>query len=254
MNDLTSKVAIVTGASSGIGRASALLFAKAGAKLVVAARRKDELANLVEEIQASGGEAVALPGDVREESYARDLVDLAVSEFGGLDIGFNNAGIMGEMATAPDLSETAWRDTLDTNLTSAFLGAKYQIPAMLKRGSGSLIFTSSFVGYTAGMPGMAAYAASKAGLIGLVQSLAVEVGSENIRVNALLPGGTRTQMYTDNYTSEEEIAFVNNLHGLKRIAEPEEVGRVAVFLASSNASFVTGSAMLVDGGVSITRT
>jgi NAD(P)-dependent dehydrogenase (short-subunit alcohol dehydrogenase family) len=161
---------------------------------------------------------------------------------------------MGEMAMAPELSESAWRDTLDTNLTSAFLGAKYQLPAMLKRGSGSLIFTSSFVGYTAGMPGMAAYAASKAGLIGLAQCLAVEVGSENIRVNALLPGGTRTRMHSDNFKSEEEIAFVNNIHGLKRIAEPEEIGKAAVFLASDASSFVTGSAMLVDGGVSITRT
>ncbi len=254
MTDLMGKVALITGASSGIGRASALLFAQAGASLVVGARRAEELNELVSEIRASGNTAVALPGDVREERYAKDLVDLAVSEFGGLDIAFNNAGTMGETALTQDLSKTAWRDILDTNLTGAFLGAKYQLPALLNRGGGSLIFTSSFVGYTVGMPGMAAYAASKAGLVGLTQSLAVEVGSENVRVNALLPGGSRTQMYSDNFKSEEEIAFVNNLHGLKRISEPEEIGRAAVFLASDAASFVTGTAMLVDGGVSITRT
>ena len=115
---------------------------------------------------------------------------MAVGRFGGLDVGFNNAGSMGEMGPTPDLSLSGWKDTIETNLTSAFLGAKYQIPAMLGRGGGSLIFTSSFVGYTAGMPGTAAYAAGKAGVIGLVKALAVEFGSKAIRVNAILPGGT----------------------------------------------------------------
>lgn len=192
MNILTDKVAIVTGASSGIGRASALLFAREGAKVVVAARRQSELDALVTEIQEAGGEAVALAGDVKDEAYAKALVTRAVKEFGGLDIAFNNAGSVGEMGSVSDLSLKAWHDTLHTNLTSAFLGAKYQMPAMIERGGGSLIFTSSFVGYTAGMPGMTAYAASKAGLIGLTQVLAAEFGSKGVRVNALLPGGTDT--------------------------------------------------------------
>src|SRR5688572_19019429 len=159
---LRDKVAIVTGASSGIGRATALLFAREGARVVVAARRQPELDALVAEIGANGGQAAALAGDVKGEAYAKALVDLAVTKFGGLDIAFNNAGIVGEMGPLSDLSVEGWHAILDTNLTSSFLGAKYQLPAMVARGGGSFILTASFVGYTAGIPGMAAYAASKA--------------------------------------------------------------------------------------------
>ncbi|TKB33194.1 MAG: SDR family NAD(P)-dependent oxidoreductase, partial [Mesorhizobium sp.] len=145
---LTEKVAIVTGASSGIGRATASLFAEQGASLVVAARRRAELDALVGEIETAGGTAIALAGDVRDEAYARALVELAVESFGGLDIAFNNAGAVGLMAQVPEMAPATWHDTIDTNLTSAFLAARHQIPAMLERGGGSLIFTSSFVGYT----------------------------------------------------------------------------------------------------------
>jgi NAD(P)-dependent dehydrogenase (short-subunit alcohol dehydrogenase family) len=140
------------------------------------------------------------------------------------------------------------------NLTAAFLAAKYQIPAMLVRGAGSLIFVSSFVGYTAAMPGAATYAASKAGIIGLMKALAVEYGPQGIRVNALLPGGTKTDMADAMNDTEEKMAFVRNMHALKRIATPQEQARAALFLASDAASFVTGSAMLADGGVSINKT
>ena len=250
---LLGKVAIITGASSGIGEAAARLFAKEGARLVLGARRKDRLEGIVADIGERGGESVALPGDVREERYAAALVEAAVSRFGGLDIGFNNAGIIGAMDAVPSMSAEDWDATLKTNLTSAFYGAKYQIPAMRDRGGGALLFTSSFVGHTIGFPGMAAYAASKAGLIGMTQCLAVEHGPNGIRVNALLPGGTRTAMagdFSDDPTAEEGIA---QLHALKRMADPEEIARAAVFLASDAASFVTGSAMLVDGGNSITK-
>ena len=141
-----------------------------------------------------------------------------------------------------------------TNLTSAFLGAKYQIPAMLERGEGSLIFVSSFVGYTAAMPGAATYAASKAGLIGLMKALAVEYGPQGIRVNALLPGGTQTAAADVMADTEEMKEFVRNMHALKRIAAPEEQAQAALFLASDAGSFVTGSAMLLDGGLSINKT
>ena len=175
---LANKIAIVTGASSGIGRATAKLFAEEGAKVVVAARRQAELDALVAEIEDADGTAVALAGDVRDEAYAKALVDLAVEKFGGLDIAFNNAGAVGAMGPISELSLEGWRETLDTNLTSAFLGAKYQVPAMVERGGGSLIFTSTFVGHTVGMPGMTGYAASKAGLIGLTQVLAAEYGPQ----------------------------------------------------------------------------
>jgi NAD(P)-dependent dehydrogenase (short-subunit alcohol dehydrogenase family) len=178
MGVLTEKVAIVTGASSGIGRATARLFAREGARVVVNGRRQAELDALVSEIEAMGGQAIAVAGDIQREDVANALVETAVDHFGGLDVAFNNAGVVGEMKPITEMSLDGWRETLDTNLASAFLGAKYQVPALLARGGGSLIFTSSFVGYTAGLPGMAAYAASKAGQIGLVKALAAEYGAK----------------------------------------------------------------------------
>jgi NAD(P)-dependent dehydrogenase (short-subunit alcohol dehydrogenase family) len=252
MFSLTGKVAIVTGASSGIGRATARLFAEEGATVLVTARRAAELEALVAEIRSGGGEADMLAGDVTDEAHAKALVERAVARFGGLDIAFNNAGSVGRTGPLPDLERDDWEKTLGVNLTAAFLAAKYQVPAMLDRSAGALIFTSSFVGHTVGMPGMAAYAAAKAGLIGLTQALAAEAGPRGIRVNALLPGGTDTPAAT--FKTPEEWAFVEGLHALKRVARPEEIARAALFLASDAASFVTGAAMLADGGISINRT
>lgn len=254
MPALANKVALITGASSGIGRATAKLFAQEGAKVIVGARRREPLDALVAEIVAAGGHALAVAGDVRDEAFARNLVDAAVNHFGGLDIAFNNAGAFGEMQPTPDLSIEAWTAIIETNLTGAFLGAKHQIPAMLVRGGGSLIFTSTFVGYTAGMPGIAAYAASKSGLIGLTQALAVEFGAKGLRVNSILPGGTDTPMAEPMIGTAEGRTFVESLHALKRIATPEEIARSVLYLASDASSFTTGTALLVDGGVSINRT
>jgi NAD(P)-dependent dehydrogenase (short-subunit alcohol dehydrogenase family) len=254
MQLLTDKVAIVTGASSGIGKAAAILFARHGAKVIVAARRNRELEEVVETIAGMGGTARACAGDVSDEAFARQLVDTATREFGGLDVAFNNAGTVGELGPVPTMALANWNNVVSTNLTSAFLGAKYQLPALAERGRGSLIFTSTFVGYTAGIPGMSAYAASKSALVGLTQVLASEYGSRGIRVNALLPGGTDTPMGRGFANSPESAAFVRNLHALKRIASPEEIASAALFLASELSSFTTGSALLVDGGVSIART
>ncbi|WP_444997024.1 SDR family oxidoreductase [Aliikangiella sp. IMCC44359] len=253
MGSLTGKVALVTGASSGIGYATAKLFAQEGAKVVVAARRKNRLDTLVAEINQIGGEAIALAGDVTDESYVQSLVELAVKEFNGLDIALNNAGILGQSKATPELALKEWQDAMNVNLTSAFLGAKYQLPAMESSG-GSIIFTSSFVGYTIGMPQMAAYAASKAGIIGLTKALASEYGSQNIRVNALLPGGTDTPMAREFGDTPEVKEFVKSIHALKRMASPEEIAKSALYLASEASSFTTGTAMLVDGGISICKT
>jgi len=255
MTLLNDKTAIITGASSGIGRAAAKVFARQGARLVINGRRQEALDAVVAEIEAEGGEAVAIAGDVRDEALQARLAETAVSRFGTLDIAFNNAGGLGEMGPVGGVSLEGWRETIETNLTAAFLGAKYQSAAM-GEGGGSLIFTSTFVGYNAGMPGMGAYAASKAGLIGLVQVLAVELASRKIRVNALLPGGTDTPASITNApdATAELLAFVNGLHALKRMALPEEIANAALFLASDLSSFVTGTAMLADGGVSISRT
>lgn len=256
MRTLADAVAIVTGASTGIGRATALLFAREGAAVVVAARRKEQLDELVSEIETAGGRARAVVGDVTDEKHAQTLVDVAVDHFGGLDIAFNNAGAVGEPSPVAALSLDAWHNVLDTNLTGAFLGAKYQAPAMVERGGGSLIFISSFIGHTVGMPGTAAYAASKAGLIGLTQSLAVELGSSGVRVNVLIPGGTDTPSNVANAPGAppQVRGFLEGLHALKRMAAPEEIARSALYLAGSGSSFVTGAALVADGGLAISRT
>ncbi len=248
---LQDKVAIVTGASSGIGAAAARLFAAEGARVVLGARSAGKLDALAAEI---GAAAATCPGDARDPDWATALVATAEDRFGGLDIAFNNAGTLGEMGPAHEITPEGWRDTLEVNLTAAFLAARAQIPALRRRGGGSLVFTSTFVGHTAGFPGMAAYAASKAGLVGLVQVLAAEGGADGIRANALLPGGTDTPMGRQVADTEEMQQFVAGLHALKRTAAPEEIARAALFLASDAASFVTGTAMLADGGVSICRT
>ncbi len=259
--NLKDKVAIVTGASSGIGYASALTFAAAGAAVIVVARREDKLAALVDEIKSRGGRAHVYVGDVREEETARGAVAKALAAYGRLDIALNNAGILGPMGATTEVELASWNDALASNLTSAFLGAKHQIAAMLEGGGGggggvggSVIFTSTFVGHTVGFPGVAAYAASKSGLIGLTQALAAEFGPKQIRVNALLPGAVETDMFrTMNHTPEAK-QFISGLHALKRVAAAEELAQAALYLASDSASFITGHAMLVDGGLSINRT
>ena len=195
MTALADKVAIVTGASSGIGHATARLFAEQGAKVVVSARRRAELDALVAEIEAAGGEAVALAGDVRDEALAQALVETAVDRFGGLDVAFNNAGTTGAMGPVTEISLADWRETLETNLTSAFLGARHQVPAMLARGGGSLIFTGDLRRLHRRLP--------RHGRLCREQGRAdrpdpgaspPSSAPRGIRANAILPGGTDTPM------------------------------------------------------------
>ncbi|MAK63060.1 MAG: short-chain dehydrogenase [Ponticaulis sp.] len=246
---LSGKSGIITGASSGIGEAAARLFIAEGARLVICARREDRLAALSAELGPDKVDFIS--GDVGEELVQKALVDQCLDRFGALDFAFNNAGIVGPGVSVPETSVEDWQSVIQTNLTSAFLAAKYQIPAMQRAGRGSIVFTSSFVGYTVGLPGMGAYAASKAGMIGLTQVLAAEVGTASVRVNALLPGGTLTEMAGDDPGFQE---FARGLHALKRLADADEIAKAALFLCSDDASFVTGSAMLVDGGNSISKT
>lgn len=247
---LRDKAIIVTGASSGIGAAAARLFAAEGARVVLGARRAELLDGHVAAIVEAGGAAVRLAGDVEDAGYARALVELARSRFGRLDAAFNNAGTVGAMGPIPEMTTETWERVIGTNLTAAFHAAKHQVPALLEAGGGSIVFTSSFVGHTIGLPGMGAYAAAKAGLVGLVQVLAAEHGAQGLRANALLPGGTLTPMAGDDPAFHE---VVRGMHALKRMAGPEEIARAALFLVSDASSFVTGTALLADGGNSISK-
>lgn len=247
--ELKGKTILITGASSGIGAAAALLFAREGANLVLGARRSQELEQITGQITQANGTAVCLPGDVTQEDYAKTLVDLALETYGQLDGAFNNAGIMGEVTPTLTMDTRNWEAVLATNLTSAFYAAKHQIPALTSASSGSIVFTSSFVGVNnGGMPGMAAYAASKAGLVGLMQALAAEHAGEGLRINAILPGGTKTAMAGDDPATHD---FIASLHPLKRLASPSEIAQAALYLLSDRASFVTGTALSVDGGISM---
>lgn len=244
MKLIDGKVAIITGASSGIGKAAATLFAAHGAAVVLVARRQDPLDQLVRSIRESGGRALAIAGDVAVERTHQEAVAAAQSNFGGLHIGFNNAGLVGAIKPLAEIEPWEWLEVLTVNLTAAFLGTRAQIPVMLKQGTGALVFTGSFVGNSVGLPGMGAYAAAKAGLMGLVRGLAADYAEVGIRANALLPGGTATDMAGD----ADQREWAASLHAMKRIAEPEEIAKAALFLASDMASFVTGSALWADGG------
>lgn len=245
---LHNKSIIITGASSGIGAAAARLFASEGARLVLGARRKGLLKTLSDEIIADGRRAEIVVGDVCDDSFQRNMVETAERVYGGLDAAFNNAGMTGELSPIEDMPRDTWDTVITTNLTSAYLAATHQIPAMKRQGAGSMVFTGSFVGVTIGLPGMAAYAASKAGLTGLIQVLAAELGKDAIRVNALLPGGTQTEMAGND---PETLQAIARMHALGRMAAPDEIAKAALFLISDDASFVTGSQMFADGGNSV---
>lgn len=244
MGVLQDKVAIITGASSGIGRAAALLFSAEGAAVVLNARGETALEDVAARIRAGGGNVRVVAGDVTRAETHEALVAEASRAFGGLDIAFNNAGAVGVVKPLADIAAAEWQASLAANLTSAFLGSARQIPAMLERNGGSIIFTSSFVGTSVGLPGMAAYAAAKAGLMGLVKGITADYASKGIRANALLPGGVDTAMAGD----EAQKAWAAGLHAMKRIARPEEIAAAALFLASPQSSFVAGTALFADGG------
>jgi NAD(P)-dependent dehydrogenase (short-subunit alcohol dehydrogenase family) len=244
MKLLDGKVAIITGASSGIGKAAARLFAAHGASVVLVARREAALQSAVDEIKDHGGRALAIFGDVTEARTHDEAVAAAHATFGGLHIAFNNAGAVGTMGPVAEIEPRQWAEVLAVNLTSAFLGARAQIPAMIEQGGGALVFSSSFVGNSVGLPGMGPYGAAKAGLMGLVRGITADYAAAGIRANALLPGGTATDMAGDDAQRE----WAAGLHAMKRIARPEEIAQAALFLVSDMSSFVMGSALWADGG------
>lgn len=244
MGMLENKVAIITGASSGIGRAAALLFSAEGAAVVLNARRQPALDEVAACIRAQGGYVRTVIGDVGAPETHKELIEVSVRAFGGLDIAFNNAGSLGPIKPLAEITLPEWQETVSTNITAAVLGAREQIPAMLIRGGGSLIFTSSFVGTSVGLPDMAAYGTVKAALMGLVKGITADYAAQGIRANALLPGGVDTPMAGD----EVQKQWAAGLHAMKRIADPMEIARAALFLAGPMSSFVAGTALFADGG------
>jgi NAD(P)-dependent dehydrogenase (short-subunit alcohol dehydrogenase family) len=244
---LTGKVAIITGAAGGIGTASARLFAAEGAAIALADLDAERLTSLAAEIEDSGGQVLAHPTDVTDSAAVAALVAATVTRFGRLDICFANAGIGGGGLVA-DLPEETFDRVIGVNLKGAFLCAKHAVPHLLASGGGALIFTASELALV-GSPGGAAYCASKAGLIGMARALAVDHGAQGLRVTCLCPGATDTPMLwhgvDDRATEEASLAA---RMPLGRIGRPDEIARAALFLASDDASFVTGTALVVDGG------
>jgi NAD(P)-dependent dehydrogenase (short-subunit alcohol dehydrogenase family) len=244
---LAGKVAIVTGAGSGIGRASARLFAAEGAKVVVADLDKaDETAAEI------GDAAHDLVADAGDEDSVRRLVRTAQERFGGLDIFFANAGISGGLKGIFEQTPEDWQEILRVNLIGPWLAVKHAAPAMKERGGGSIICTASVAGLRAGAGGPA-YSASKAGVISLVETAAVQLVGSNVRVNAICPGLIETGMTAPIYQWARDKGrgdSIGQLNPLQRGGEPDEIARAALFLASDESSYVNGHAMVVDGGLS----
>ena len=249
MSLLQGKSIIVTGASSGIGRAAAHIFAAEGAQLVLVARDAARLDQVAAELAERGLAAEVCPGDVTDAETHTRAVARAVGAYGKLDGAFNNAGSVGAVRPLAELSLAEWAETIATNLTSGFLAVRAQVPALLDGGGGTLVFTSTFVGNSVGIPGMGAYASAKAGLGGLVKSLTADYAHRGIRANALLAGGTDTPAAG----SGDQKAWAAQLHPVRRIARPEEIANAALFLLSDLSSFVIGSELWAVGGNSATK-
>ncbi|MBX6387770.1 MAG: SDR family oxidoreductase [Frankia sp.] len=250
--DFEGKVALVTGAAGGIGRATARKLAAAGASVVVADIDLAETEETVRLITEAGGEAAAIRTDVADSASVKEMVDFTVRRYGGLDYAHNNAGIVGAGANIADMPDEVWERGIAVMLSGVFYGMKYEIPAMLARGGGAIVNTSSGAGLI-GFPGMANYVAAKHGVIGLTRTAALEYIGQGIRINAICPGTARSRMVEDwMQGSAEAEAQVAALHPIGRIAEADEIAEAVLWLLSGAASFVVGAALPVDGGYTIT--
>lgn len=247
--ELSGKIALVTGGSSGIGRATSLLFAREGAKVVVSDVNVQGGEETVGMIEKRGGDAVFVKTDVSKAAEVEALIDKAVKTYGRLDCAANNAGVGPQMTTLLRYSEEEWDRTMDINLKGVWLCLKYQIPRMLEGGGGAIVNISSAAGLV-GVRGCSAYTASKHGVIGLTKTAALEFAHKGVRVNAVCPGNTETPMLEeiiDRGSENRELMLA--MQPQKRMGAPEEIAEAVIWLCSDAASFVTGHAMAVDGGV-----
>lgn len=249
---LKDKVAVVTGASSGMGRAIALAFAKEGAKVVAVARRKEMLDELVDEAKAFGGTIVAIQGDVSQKSVNEHMIDYAVETFGSIDILVNNAGIVDQNMPVAELSDELWERVLTVNLTGPMYACRKAVQKMLEKGSGNIINIASIGGLRGGVAGTS-YITSKFGLIGMTKNIGYMYAKEGIRCNAICPGGVNTEITLKGVGFENASKFGSERAMLgtannPRSADPEEIANIAVFLASDESSFINGAAIVADGG------
>ncbi|MBT2656147.1 glucose 1-dehydrogenase [Bacillus sp. ISL-18] len=244
---LIGRTAIVTGGGSGIGRAAALRFAKEGANVVVADIDSANGKETVNYIHQQDGSAIFVKTDVADPLQIMQLVKAATSTYSGLHIMFNNAGVGNTEVRSVDLSVEEWDRVVDINLKGVFLGIKYAVPALIESGGGSIINTSSLLGLK-GQKFVSAYNASKAGVVVLTQNAALEYGKYNIRVNAIAPGVIDTKIIDNWKQNERKWPIISRANALGRIGTPEEVANAVLFLASDEASFITGTTLSVDGG------
>lgn len=245
MGRLDRKVAVITGAGSGIGRETALLFAREGAKIVVADYASEAGEATVRQIGEKGGDALFIKTDVSQASDVERMVKATVEKYGRIDILYNNAGVLGEVAFVGDATEDDWDRLMSINLKGTFLCSKYAVREMIKGGSGVIVNTASAMGFV-GLPGNAAYSAAKGGIIQLTRTMALEYASSNIRVNCLCAGWVDTPMNLK--LGERIINWTVRETPMKRWAKPEEIAQAALYLASDESSFVTGAALVIDGG------
>ena len=240
-----NRVAMVTGAGSGIGAETARRFAAEGAKVVVADVNEEAAAKIVAEIERDGGTATAVHQDVGNPTSVEKSVEMAMEKFGRLDVAVNNAGITGDLAPLADYSLDGWDKVIAVNLSGVFYGMKYQIPAMLRSGGGSIVNIASILGSVAARDS-AGYNAAKHGVVGLTKSAALEYSADGVRVNAIGPGYIDTPLL--RALDKEVYDGLVDLHPIGRLGRPEEVAELALFLASDRASFISGSYHVVDGG------
>ncbi|HEY6417713.1 MAG TPA: SDR family oxidoreductase [Candidatus Binataceae bacterium] len=250
MGRIDGKVAVITGAASGMGRATALRFVKEGASVVVCDLNAEGGEQVVRECREGGGRAAFQKTDVTNEANIKDAVARAVKEFGKLDVMYNNAGVAGAVGKLENVSAADFDRTIAILLRAVFLGIKYSIPEMKKAGGGSIISTSSVAGLR-GVGGLATYSAAKAAVVNLTQAAAIEVGHDRIRVNCICPGGVNTPLVNRGVPGGYEGAEqrMARMQPIPRAGHPEDIAAMALFLASDEADWITGTAMVVDGGI-----